>query len=132
MRIRTSALALAAVGALAAGSSWAAKGVDGASIQANTAKTEQWPSIGLDYAETRFSKLTQVNTQNAKDLGLTDVMAAGVDEIYLIACLDVMRLNVFNVLSTVHFVSFQVPFVSSFLTSRGIRTFRENDQERRM
>ena len=70
MRIRTSALALAAVFALTAGSSWAAKGVDGASIQANTAKTEQWPSVGLDYAETRFSKLNQVNTKNAKDLGL--------------------------------------------------------------
>ncbi|MES2422823.1 MAG: PQQ-dependent dehydrogenase, methanol/ethanol family [Pseudomonadota bacterium] len=44
--------------------------VDGAFVQANTAKTQDWPSYGLDYAETRFSKLDQINASNAKDLGL--------------------------------------------------------------
>jgi quinohemoprotein ethanol dehydrogenase len=45
--------------------------VDGASIEANTATSKDWPTIGLDYAETRFSKLKQINTDNVKDLGLT-------------------------------------------------------------
>jgi len=31
--------------------------VDGASIKANTATSKDWPTVGLDYAETRFSKL---------------------------------------------------------------------------
>src|SRR5690349_5853110 len=44
--------------------------VDGASIKANMAATNDWPTIGLDYAETRFSKLNQVNTDNVKKLGL--------------------------------------------------------------
>jgi PQQ-dependent dehydrogenase (methanol/ethanol family) len=44
--------------------------VDGAFIRANAAKTPDWPSYGLDYAETRFSKLDQVNAGNVKDLGL--------------------------------------------------------------
>lgn len=44
--------------------------VDGAFIRANTAKTSDWPSYGLDYAETRFSKLDQINAGNVKDLGL--------------------------------------------------------------
>ncbi|AOZ02938.1 alcohol dehydrogenase [Cupriavidus sp. USMAHM13] len=44
--------------------------VDGASIQANAARTADWPSYGLDYGETRFSKLDQINTGNAKELGL--------------------------------------------------------------
>jgi quinohemoprotein ethanol dehydrogenase len=44
--------------------------VDGASIKANTATTNDWPTIGLDYAETRFSKLNQINTDNVKKLGL--------------------------------------------------------------
>src|SRR5437899_3218864 len=44
--------------------------VDGAFIRANAAKTPDWPSYGLDYAETRFSKLDQVNAANVKDLGL--------------------------------------------------------------
>ena len=29
-----------------------------------------WPTIGLDFAETRFSKLEQINDSNVKDLGL--------------------------------------------------------------
>lgn len=32
--------------------------------------TKDWPSYGLDYAETRFSKLHQINDRNVKDLGL--------------------------------------------------------------
>lgn len=44
--------------------------VDGAFIRANAAKTPDWPSYGLDYAETRFSKLDQVDAANVKDLGL--------------------------------------------------------------
>nr|WP_305321518.1 PQQ-dependent dehydrogenase, methanol/ethanol family [Bradyrhizobium sp.] len=44
--------------------------VDGASIKANTATSNDWPTIGLDYAETRFSKLNQITTDNVKKLGL--------------------------------------------------------------
>lgn len=44
--------------------------VDGASIKANTATSNDWPTIGLDYAETRFSKLNQINVDNVKRLGL--------------------------------------------------------------
>jgi quinohemoprotein ethanol dehydrogenase len=44
--------------------------VDGASIKANTATSNDWPTVGLDYAETRFSKLNQINVDNVKKLGL--------------------------------------------------------------
>lgn len=44
--------------------------VDSAAIKANTASSNDWPTIGLDYAETRFSKLNQINTDNVKKLGL--------------------------------------------------------------
>lgn len=44
--------------------------VDGASIRANAKATKDWPSYGLDYAETRFSRLTQISDANVKDLGL--------------------------------------------------------------
>uniref|UniRef100_Q07KS9 Pyrrolo-quinoline quinone n=1 Tax=Rhodopseudomonas palustris (strain BisA53) TaxID=316055 RepID=Q07KS9_RHOP5 len=44
--------------------------VDGAAIVANAKTTNDWPSYGLDYAETRFSKLDQINTDNVKSLGL--------------------------------------------------------------
>ncbi|QDW41374.1 PQQ-dependent dehydrogenase, methanol/ethanol family [Bradyrhizobium sp. KBS0727] len=44
--------------------------VDSASIKANAATSNDWPTIGLDYAETRFSKLNQINTENVKKLGL--------------------------------------------------------------
>lgn len=44
--------------------------VDGASISANAKATKDWPSYGLDYAETRFSKLTQVTDANVGKLGL--------------------------------------------------------------
>lgn len=48
----------------------AAKKVDGAFIRANAAKTPDWPSHGLDYAETRYSRLNQLNTGNVQQLGL--------------------------------------------------------------
>ena len=44
--------------------------VDGASIRANARTARDWPSHGLDYAETRFSRLTQINADNVKALGL--------------------------------------------------------------
>lgn len=44
--------------------------VDTNSIQANAIKTPDWPSYGLDYAESRYSRLPLIHTGNAKDLGL--------------------------------------------------------------
>ena len=44
--------------------------VDGAAIAANARMTRDWPTHGLDYAETRFSRLTQINADNVKVLGL--------------------------------------------------------------
>ena len=44
--------------------------VDGAFIRANAAKTPDWPTTGVDYAETRYSRLDQINAANVKDLGL--------------------------------------------------------------
>ncbi len=83
---RTIALALAALtlaapigGAVAQGG--AAKGspehirtatarVDGGAVSANARTTRDWPSHGLDYAETRFSRLAQITAANVKGLGL--------------------------------------------------------------
>ncbi|MBR0731461.1 PQQ-dependent dehydrogenase, methanol/ethanol family [Bradyrhizobium japonicum] len=44
--------------------------VDSDFIEANTKTSRNWPTVGLDYAETRFSKLNQINTDNVRDLGL--------------------------------------------------------------
>jgi len=44
--------------------------VDGSMIRANAATSRDWPSYGLDYAETRFSRLRQITDANVKDLGL--------------------------------------------------------------
>src|SRR5215475_4259383 len=44
--------------------------IDSAAIKRNTATSRNWPTIGLDYAETRFSKLRQITSDNVKDLGL--------------------------------------------------------------
>src|SRR3954447_246191 len=44
--------------------------IDSAAITANTATSKDWPSIGLDYAETRFSKLDRIKAENVKKLGL--------------------------------------------------------------
>src|SRR5712675_40189 len=43
--------------------------VDSTSIKANTATSNDWPTIGLDYAETRFSKLNQINTDRVMERG---------------------------------------------------------------
>ena len=65
-------LATAALAALAAQAQPANRvdQVDSAYIQANAAKSTDWPSHGLDYAETRFSRLQQINTGNVGKLGL--------------------------------------------------------------
>jgi quinohemoprotein ethanol dehydrogenase len=44
--------------------------VDSSFIEANTKTSRDWPTVGLDYAETRFSKLDQINSGNVKELGL--------------------------------------------------------------
>jgi len=74
--------ALCVAACLAAPSAWAqGKGtpehikavtarIDGAAVRANTATGRDWPSHGLDYAETRFSRLKQVDAGNVKQLGL--------------------------------------------------------------
>ncbi|MEO7730130.1 MAG: PQQ-dependent dehydrogenase, methanol/ethanol family [Kofleriaceae bacterium] len=48
----------------------ATQAIDGAAIQANAATSKDWPTISADYAETRYSKLAEINAGNAKDLGL--------------------------------------------------------------
>jgi len=48
----------------------ATSAVDSAMIKANTATSQDWPTTGLDYAETRFSKLGQITSDNVKSLGL--------------------------------------------------------------
>ncbi len=44
--------------------------VDTNFIRANERGTADWPSHGLDHAETRFSRLTQISTANVGKLGL--------------------------------------------------------------
>lgn len=44
--------------------------VDTAMVNANTARSQNWPTIALDYTETRFSKLNQITSDNVKGLGL--------------------------------------------------------------
>ena len=44
--------------------------IDTTAIKANAETTSNWPSHGLDYAETRFSKLNKINTANVGTLGL--------------------------------------------------------------
>ena len=48
----------------------ATSAVDTAMIKANAATSHDWPTIGLDYAETRFSKLSLINSENVRGLGL--------------------------------------------------------------
>ena len=56
---------------LAAQAGTAAAGrVDAESIAANGKDSRNWPTYGLDYAETRFSRLKQVNAGNVARLGL--------------------------------------------------------------
>lgn len=45
--------------------------VDGQYIAANVARgTPEWPAVGLDYGETRFSRLSQIDSGNVDQLGL--------------------------------------------------------------
>ncbi len=44
--------------------------VTGRSIQTNAATSHDWPSVGLDYGETRYSRLNSINADNVKNLGL--------------------------------------------------------------
>ncbi len=44
--------------------------VNAAFMKSNAQQTPDWPSYGLDYAETRHSKLNQISTSNVKELGL--------------------------------------------------------------
>jgi quinohemoprotein ethanol dehydrogenase len=44
--------------------------IDGDAIKANAGTSKDWPMVGLDYGETRFSKLNQINTDNVENLGL--------------------------------------------------------------
>jgi quinohemoprotein ethanol dehydrogenase len=47
-----------------------AAAVDEAMILANATTSKEWPSYGLDYAETRFSHLSEINDTNVQNLGL--------------------------------------------------------------
>lgn len=64
------ALCLFGVSVVSPASVKSAEKVDKDFIVANTADTKSWPTYGLDYAETRFSRLTQITDANVKDLGL--------------------------------------------------------------
>src|SRR6266403_4756213 len=44
--------------------------IDGETIIANAKTTKDWLSYGLDYSESRYSKLSQINTESVKNLGL--------------------------------------------------------------
>ncbi|WP_265923272.1 PQQ-dependent dehydrogenase, methanol/ethanol family [Cupriavidus nantongensis] len=68
--LATLALAAQLLPASAAAPRNAAAKVDGAFISANASTTRDWPSHGLDYAETRFSRLRQIDTANVRQLGL--------------------------------------------------------------
>lgn len=45
-------------------------GIDTAAIIANDKADRNWPSYGLNYGETRFSQLNQINEKNVGELGL--------------------------------------------------------------
>jgi len=63
-------LASCATGGEWPGPKEAAERVDQEMIIANEAESTQWPTHGLDYAETRHSKLTQITPENVGELGL--------------------------------------------------------------
>jgi quinohemoprotein ethanol dehydrogenase len=44
--------------------------IDGEAIIANVKTTNDWLSYGLDYSESRYSKLSEINTESVKNLGL--------------------------------------------------------------
>ncbi|MDO5621177.1 MAG: PQQ-dependent dehydrogenase, methanol/ethanol family [Paracoccus sp. (in: a-proteobacteria)] len=68
--IAACAAAVAAGGASAQDTSNPVAGLTDTTIIANATETKNWPSYGLDYQETRFSKLDQINADNVGDLGL--------------------------------------------------------------
>ena len=47
-----------------------AAAVDDSTIRGNEAATRDWPTYGLDYAETRFSRLARITDENVAGLGL--------------------------------------------------------------
>ncbi len=48
----------------------ATSGIDTKAIIGNAAETKNWLNYGLDYAESRHSKLTRITTENVSELGL--------------------------------------------------------------
>ena len=44
--------------------------IDERAVRSNAARTADWPAYGLDYAETRHSKLAEINAGNVGKLGL--------------------------------------------------------------
>src|SRR6201990_3714540 len=44
--------------------------IDSTTIKADTATSRDWPTVGLDCAETRYFKLRQITSDNVGDLGL--------------------------------------------------------------
>ena len=40
--------------------------IDGTAIRANARTSRDWPGYGLDYAETRFSRLSQINVDKCQ------------------------------------------------------------------
>ncbi|MFT3800928.1 MAG: PQQ-dependent dehydrogenase, methanol/ethanol family [Burkholderiaceae bacterium] len=70
MNSRTTGLVLGVLLSLGGSVASAAPSVDEAFVRANAAKTPDWPLTGVDYAETRYSRLDQINASNVKDLGL--------------------------------------------------------------
>ncbi len=48
----------------------ATRRVDTNFIRSNARRTLDWPNYGLDYGESRFSQLDQINADNVKQLGL--------------------------------------------------------------
>src|SRR6187402_175726 len=44
--------------------------VDDAFVQTNARNSQAWPTVAFDLAETRFSRLTRITTENVRQLGL--------------------------------------------------------------
>lgn len=63
------ALVFVCAGFVAGGQAATAE-VTGESIQANAKTSKNWPTYGLDYAETRFSRLVEINDKSVKSSDL--------------------------------------------------------------
>ncbi|MBT9467400.1 PQQ-dependent dehydrogenase, methanol/ethanol family [Hydrogenophaga sp.] len=70
LALSATALAQAPAKGSAAHITAAVNKVNAAFMKNNAQQTPDWPSYGLDYAETRHSKLNQISTGNVKELGL--------------------------------------------------------------